>query len=247
MKYSFLILIGSLILFSCSGGENSNEDENKSSSTTENVKPKKSPLQKSIDKYKKEAKENLTPLLQKFTLVEDKVEGGGWYYHKNGNSKYQSHIEVPISTNGYFYLKTNYYGSDWLFHNQIIVNIDGTSYYSSIIENHDDYSVTDVLGGGVLEILHLTDPQLDAHIVSLIFKNQDEEIIVRFKGDQAEKDITLSKADKEVIKDCFLLSQYLTVTKNKKVSKIEDNALKDGFYLIPNGNFPEASIKLKSE
>ncbi len=56
MNYSFLILIGSLILFSCSGGGNSDEDENKSSSTTENVKQKQSPLQKSIDKYKKEAK-----------------------------------------------------------------------------------------------------------------------------------------------------------------------------------------------
>ncbi len=201
-------------------------------------------LDNHISFWKEQAQTYYTELLKKFELQEDKVEGGGWYVHKSKKSKNKTHIEVPVSTNGYFYLKTNYCGADWIFHNQIVINIGGVSLYSSSLDGISDYKVHDNNGGNVFESCHLTSPLEDNLLIQAITASEDKEITIRFKGDQKYQDIKLSKEDKQIISECFMLSQFLTVTKNESISEIVYNKNDpNGYFLCPKGNYPTAEIK----
>jgi hypothetical protein len=245
MKHTLTVMaILPIFFFACSGERTNDKTENKEQTKQVPVDSAQIYLDNAVKNWTTQAETGLPELLKKFNLEEDKVEGGGWYSHKMNKNKYKTHIEVPVSTNGYFYLKTNYCGDDWIFHNHLVVNIAGSQFYSSSLESYSDYNVHDNSGGYVYESLHLTAPLQDGYIVNLIAANQDKEITVRFKGDQKTKDITLSKDDKEIILDCFLLSQYLSVTKNDYIQNIVFNKERPSeFYLVPKGNYPSAEIK----
>lgn len=246
MKHTLSIMtILSIFLFACNGGSSVEEKINKENPTQKPIDSAQIYLANAVRYWTKDmqSETKLPELLKKFNLVEDKVEGGGWYLHKKNKSKYKTHIEVPVSTNGYFYLKTNYCGDDWIFHNRIVVKII-EQYNSSRLESYSDFNVRENNSGYVFESLHLTDPVQDGLIINLIAANQEEEITVRFKGDQKVYDITLSKEDKEIIKDCFYLSQYLSVLKNEYIqSVVYDTNYRYEFSVVPKGNFPTAEIK----
>jgi len=201
-------------------------------------------LETHISFWKEQAEQYYPELIKKFDLQEDKVEGGGWYIHKSKKNKYKTHIEVPVSTNGYFYLKTNYSGDDWIFHKGIVLNIDGESIYSSSLKGFSEYIVNDNNGGTVFESCHLTSPLLDKLLIQVIAANQDKKIAIRFKGDQKYQDIILSKEDKKLISECMFLSQMIVASQVDSISEIRYNENDpNGYYLCPKGNYPTAEIK----
>ena len=214
----------------------------KSSSSTSAIQ---NALEKKVDYWIGISNRDLPELLKKFTLEEDKIEGGGWYIHKNKKNKFKNHLEVPVSTNGYFYLKTNYCGDDWIFHDQIVANITGISLYSSIEEGFSDYNVRNNNANFVFESCHLSSPLKDGYIVMAIASNYDKEISIRFKGDQKSKDIILSEEDKIIITECFKLSQCLTVSKNQysQIIVLDERNPEQYSYIVPEGNYPTAEIK----
>ena len=245
MKQTTLILmILPLIIFSCSGGKikETAKNENVKQDTIDSLQVF---LDEKVKNWSELSKQGLTEFLKEFTYQEDKIEGGGWYLHKQRKSKYKTHIEVPVSSNGYFYLKTNYCGDDWIFHNQVVLNIDGNTLYSSKLESYSDYVVHTNNNGKVFESCHLTSPLEDNKIILAIASNAEKKISIRLKGDQNFEDITLSEDDKRIIGECYDLSQLLSVTNNEFVQQIilDDKRPKKASYLIPKGNFPTAEIK----
>ncbi len=242
MKKSLTVFTTLTILFyTCS----SDQSKNKTNAETVDAKPvdyAQIYLDSAVNFWTAQSKSYpLTELLNNFDLQEDKVEGGGWYLHKKRKNKHKNHIEVPVSTNGYLYLKTNYCGDDWIFHDHLVLNIAGGTLYSSKIESYSDYTVKNNSGGQVFESLHLTDPLKDGIIIQAIFanfmnaKNADSlDISIRLKGDQKYKDIKLGKEEIGIIAECYLLSQMLTVTNNEYISNIIfDQNQPKAFYLTP--------------
>lgn len=238
------ILFFSFAIFCLTNCNSSSSKKENTSEVSIPVDSSKIYLDTHISFWKEQAQTYYTELLKKFELQEDKVEGGGWYVHKSKKNKNKTHIEVPVSTNGYFYLKTNYCGADWIFHKQVVINIGGVSLYSSSLEGISDYKVQDNNAGYVFESCHLTSPLEDNLLIQAISASEEKEITIRFKGDQKYQDIKLSKEDIKIISECFMLSQFLTVIKNESVSEIVYNK-KDpnGYFLCPKGNYPTAEIK----
>lgn len=197
----------------------------------------------------------LPKLKSSFYVNEDKINGGGWYHHRFTN-KYCTHIEVPVSTNGYFYLKTHYYGDDWIFHNYITVKIGDVIYTSTNLEHFSDYNVRDNDFNGVYENLHLTKPTIDMNIIKEIANNTAKNIQIRFKGDQKYYDLTLTERNKQMIKESYLLSRYIILNNNvgfsndgisvfnkNDVVKEKDANIKN-LLILPSNAWPDADIKL---
>ena len=159
--------------------------------------------------------------------------------------KNNTHIEVPVSTNGYFYLKSHYTGKDWLFHRSITVSIDGEARSSTTLSSSSDFLVQKIGGKGVFETTHFTNPIVDMKLVQLIAQNIDKKIIVRFEGDENNFDLTLTEKDKKRIKDCYLFSRYLLYVKggDQSYQKAEEGTpLKDRIMLSKFGT-PDGDIK----
>ena len=246
IKYiSYYIITCVFFHTSCSENHNLTITENNIVKEVSREDTLRNLLEKEVYKWFEMSYEDSTNLFSKFILEEDLVEGGGWYHHKKNKNKNHSHIEVPVSTNGYFYLKTNYSGDDWIFHNYLICKVADTKFSSSSLETYSDFSVRSNTASKVFESLHLTLPKLDGQIIKFISENTNNEVIIRFKGKQKHFDITLSNIEKEILRDSFVLSQYLTAKTNNSVGMmLLDDENFNNFYIIPTGNNPTADIRL---
>lgn len=249
MKTNQLIISAftfSLIVVSC--GEKSNsESEPKSNQNTEVVDQKKKDenakkeAQADFDKLKEYT--NKDGFFDKFELIEDEVTGGGWYLYSGCCKKNETHIEVPFAKNGFFYLKAHFTGKDWLFYKSITVSIDGKTNNSSTLSVGSDFKVEKIGGKGVYETAHFTKPSLDMEIVRLIAENIDKEIIVRFNGDEINYDLTLTKADKQRIKDCYMMARYTTYQENEAYSYFGEGDKIEHKLLLTDHGAPDGDIK----
>ena len=244
MKKTFLFIAASAILFSCGNAEPEQKTESNQTTTEqeeESDEISKEDMQADFDA----TDEYVSKITENFEFQEDKVAGGGWYFHKDCCKKNNTHIEVPVAANGYFYLKSHYTGSDWLFHRSITVSIDGNARASSKLDPSSDFVTHKIGGKGIYETVHYTSPVLDMKIVQLIAQNIDKEIIVRFNGDETNFDLTLSDADKKRIKDSYMLSRYLTYSENDEITYQDAEAgtpIKDLIVLTKFGT-PKGDIK----
>lgn len=243
-----------MVIISCGNDEISNK-KNKENDTVNKVEI--NTTQDSVDRtiallsddllaLKLQADTLIPELKLKFNFIEDKINNSGWYLHKKNRSKYQTHIEIPVSANGYFFLKSSYYGNDWIFHDCITVKVGEESFNSSRLDAHSDFNMRDNKAGKVFETLNLTKPSLDMAIIKEISENLDKEILIRFNGKETSFDLTLTDQDKKIIQESYLLSRYLTVLNNEEVGTFFENGqsqLKDAFILPPN-SLPGADIKL---
>ncbi len=131
----------------------------------------------------------------------DKVRGITWYEHSS-MPKYidtRSYVFPYIgydTTYGFVWLrvKTDYYGSDWIFYKTIIFSVDGKN--TTVTMDYFDID-REVVSGDVCEVgdFSPTDAQLDM-LRSIV---NSKETIIRFMGDSHYKDITLSASDKKAI------------------------------------------------
>ncbi len=248
MKTNLLkvVFFFSLSLFITSCGENVKEEpkvepEKSQVEEEEESEISKEEMQADYDRLKEYT--NKDGFFEMFESKEDKVNGGGWFFYSGCCKKNETHIEVPIASNGYFYLKAHYTGKDWLFFKSITVSIDGEARSSSTLSFGSDMKVEKTGGKGIYETAHFTKPSLDMEIVRLIAENTDKEIIVRFNGDELNYDLTLSKLDKQRIKDCYMLARYTTYQENDTYSYIGDSDEIEHKLLLTKHGVPTGDIK----
>lgn len=140
----------------------------------------------------------------------DKVEGITWYYAKC--SPYYANTRSFIlpyigkRDSGYVWLRLEYHytGDRWIFYEDITIVIDGEKYYKSF-----DYSEVerDNGSGDVWEVVDVSPSSSDIAMLEAIANSK--ETIVRFEGDERRKDITISAADKQGIKDVLAAYEYM--------------------------------------
>ncbi len=165
---------------------------------------------------------DFTKLKKKFTEDTDEFSGVTWLKHKSwgkGIAWRRKGLTVGMNTSGFIYLKSNYYADDWLFHTKIKVLINGESITSADIPSYDKSNIRDNSGGSINETINFVDGK-DLGIIKFIAENADKKIKVRYVGKDYYDDITLSKTDKNGIRDCWNRYSYsVNVRKVKKEIK----------------------------
>jgi hypothetical protein len=143
-------------------------------------------------------------LKKKFHYKKDEFENIGFYTHKRwGNFRInRTTLKAGVNSSGYYWLRSNYYASDWIFHTSITVLIGEKTIKSKKVPTYSDEHITENEGGYIWEIVTYG----NSNILREIATNVDKTIKVRFNGNQYHKDITLSQGDKNALKDCYDLS-----------------------------------------
>ncbi len=155
-------------------------------------------------------------LLAGMRMEEDKVRGlrfynpKGWtYYDSNTWAADQRCFILPYlgqdSTHTWLRLVLNYTGDDWVFFDQVLMNIDGEQHQESF--SYFDV-VRDNSGGRVWEYIDL-DVSNDSDVEWLWAIANSTETIIRFQGDDYSHDMTVSDVDKAAIRDCLTVYEAL--------------------------------------
>ena len=140
-------------------------------------------------------------LSRKFRFDPDEVQGGGWYRHVNDGSVLRTGLRVPVKHDGFTYLMARYYGDDWLFFDHLIVRIGEQVLRTTPQPTYSENLERDNSGGSVWETLHLIGG-IDNGIYSAIANASERDTVrVRFEGDQYYRDIRLTRADINRIKE----------------------------------------------
>lgn len=104
----------------------------------------------------------------------------------------------------------SYAGNDWIFFDNITINVDGTNYYKTF----DYFDVNrDNNYGGVWEYVDISVTSNDMEILDAI-ANSDQTII-RFQGDEYRYDKTVTQTEKDGIRS--ILDAY-EIVKNQRTS-----------------------------
>lgn len=182
-------------------------------------------------KLKEENLKKLKLLKAKFTFSKDEFKDIGWYTHRNESREEQetirtpgypavtlkkywfegSHLATRVNSKGYIYLKSYYWGRDWLFHTRVRVKIGDSVLTSDTIPSYSDDNIRESSGGKVWETIHFTRGRGNG-ILEAIANNVEKVIKVRFEGDKYYDDMTLSQGDKEAIRDSWELSKLIKTT-----------------------------------
>lgn len=160
--------------------------------------------------------EQVQALLDTMRLEEDKVRGlrfynpEGWiYYDANTWVADQRCFVLPYlgqdDTRTWLRLVFNYTGDDWVFFDQVLMNIDGEQYQKSF--SYFDV-VRDNSGGRVWEYIDI-DVSNESDVEWLWAMANSAEAIVRFQGDDYSYDMTVSDVDKSAIRDCLTVYEAL--------------------------------------
>jgi hypothetical protein len=149
-----------------------------------------------------EANSQLAVLSKDFKYTKDKFNGFGWYEQKEQLASDYNTIRVDVSDDGSPMFVSQYYGSDWIFHNQFQVKIGDTVYTSST------GTPTRTVGSPNVYESVTYDLGRDQDIMKAIAENTDKEISVRLHG-KFNEDFTLSKRDKEAIQESYGLAILL--------------------------------------
>jgi hypothetical protein len=155
---------------------------------------------KNSDSLKSVAKK----LAAKFIKTTDEFKGIDFYrYHKHWPNRKTVYAEC--SSEGYYYLRSNWYASDWLFHESIsLLFEDGTILRSEEVSTLDKKNRQENEGGDVWENVTYNNSQ---DLVEMISRNKDKKIIVRFNGRQYYDDIVLTASDKNKIASIYELAK----------------------------------------
>lgn len=139
----------------------------------------------------------------------DKVLGITWYYPKNFPSKSSARSfllpYIGVQNNKcWLVLRCNFTSSNWLFFESIIVSVDGYNYnasfdYFDIMRDNAAYSVW--------EWIDYDPTKTDIEMLQKIANSK--EAILRFNGENKHYDLTITQADKQAIKDIFIVYDSL--------------------------------------
>lgn len=148
----------------------------------------------------------------------DEIEGGGWYGHVNQtteNSWNRNYLDAPVNATGRVYLRSNFYGDTWIFHEKLVVRVGETRLESGVIPGYSDQNHRTNSGGSVWETLHFTLVS-DGGIMDAIAAAPEATVRVRFQGDENYHDIVLSSRDKRAIAESVEFGNVLRRLRENK-------------------------------
>jgi len=156
----------------------------------------------------KKIKKKITNLKRKFLYQKDEFENIGFYTHKRFGKNWANRktLTVGLNSTGYIYLKSNYYSTDWLFHNKVLVKIGENKYETATVERYKDNSRTSNSGGHIWEVITYENEE---RIIGYIANRFNEKISIRFVGSKYHDDAVLSYKDKIAIKESYELAELL--------------------------------------
>lgn len=160
-------------------------------------------------RIKDRARKTIDSLSRKFYKQKDEITGVTWFTNKRWG-KYWPRWKTLISyvsDQGFTYLMSNYFSSDWVFHNKIIVKVGETLYTSGVVDRNED-SYKDGVNDGVFENISFLKNN-DNGIYEAIVNSNNEKVIVRFEGDKQVSDIMLSQQDIKALKESWLLAKSI--------------------------------------
>lgn len=173
-----------------------NEIEIKAKEKLEQIENEKKEKIKQIEKEKHADEEKIKNLQKRMDKEYDKVENITWYYP---NVYYNTRSRVFLYLGNkkdisWLRFRLIYIGSDWVFFDKIIFNIDGKR---SVINISSFDKTTDVNNGSVFEGIdldYITHKELINEII------HSKSTIVRFSG-KYNSDMTISSSQKNAMKD----------------------------------------------
>lgn len=124
------------------------------------------------------------------------------------NSWNRQYLDAPVNATGYTYLRTHYYGDDWIFHTRLVVRIGDNIIESAEIPTYSDDNNTHAGSGSIWESLDLTDDR-DNGIFEAIANAEAVPIMVRYEGEHYHT-YNLSARDRQALKDSYDLARLLS-------------------------------------
>jgi hypothetical protein len=148
-------------------------------------------------------------LIAKCIVTHDEFKGITFYQHKAIGKYYPNRktIYAECNSNGFYYLRSNYYSTDWIFHESVQVKIGDDVITSDVVPTFDDMNHQDNDASGVWE--NVTYGDLGQAIIARIAAQPTKRILVRFQGRHYHEDVELSPRDKTAIKDIYDLARSL--------------------------------------
>lgn len=146
-------------------------------------------------------------LRAKFNYSPDNVRGDGWFTHRRQGYD-RTRLIVNVNRSGRTYLEAFYRGEDWIFFDHLVVRIGPRLLETSTIPSYSDQSRRDNGGGVVWEHLHFYNND-DNGVLRAIADADTATVRVRFQGDERHRDLTLTAADKQAIREAVELGKLL--------------------------------------
>lgn len=139
----------------------------------------------------------------------DEFKNITFYQHKSTGKNWPNRktIYAECNSKGFYYLRSNYYSDDWLFHSRIQVKIGDQVIESEDIPSYSEGSRTENEGGNIWE--NVTYHELGQAIVAAIAKDPGQRVVVRFIGREYHHDETLTASSKNAIKDIYDLARTI--------------------------------------
>jgi hypothetical protein len=163
-------------------------------------------------------------LIKEFTPDKGEFEKYTNYIHnsQNGEKNWtRSYVQVVVNQMGDLSLMSNYYGSSWINHTSIWLQLDG------ITTNTDSVSLDNInnhhneFNGANWEKVTYRSPQAEK-VIETIANNPEKKLRVNFKGKNAFP-VWIEETDKKAIKSAWELSKALKVkvAAEKAISELE--------------------------
>ena len=154
--------------------------------------------------------------LSGFKKTTDSIRGYAWYdvqsmpKYTNIRSYFLPYIATDLKTGEFesLRIKAHYTGDKWLFWKKLTVNVDGENTYI-YPPNYSDVK-RDNARGDVWETYDFRATDSDIELLRKIAKSK--KTIVRFEGDQYYKDVEVTAADKQGIKQMLTAYDIATQT-----------------------------------
>lgn len=149
-----------------------------------------------------ELKQKIAHATRNLTQKYDKIQDVTWYKHKR-QPRYadtRSYILPYVGRKGnsaWLRVRINYAADKWLFVKDVVLYVDGETYNLFLPGFERDHDT---------EIWEWVDVEGDSLRKNLELITQSKEAILRFRGDQYYRDVTIPDADKKAISD--VLSAY---------------------------------------
>ena len=159
-----------------------------------------------------QGRDSLLELIKKnFIYSKDEFKEVGFYKHKNwgNNTPMRTCMNAYVNTIPTVYLRSNFVGDSWLFHEQAKLSIDGKIIGTDVIRSSD--AIRETIGGG--DVFESNTYIMNYDVVKAIADNVDKTIKVRLEGDKYYRDFTIPDKDKKAIQDCWVLWQLLFLKK----------------------------------
>lgn len=157
-------------------------------------------------------KAELAKLKAHFIFKRDEIHPeNGWYTHRNqtsGNSYNRTYLDAPVNASGFVYLRSNYYGSDWIFHTKVLVRVGNRALESNEVPGYDPSNETDNSGGSVWETVSFNKHPDGGILNALAQANTNDTVIVRLEGKYA-KTFRLSARDRIAIVESVRLAELI--------------------------------------